>query len=54
MHAEDSVFALAEVDPALLATLTKYGTLEDFDNTHIYDTVNEAVAAFRADAPAAT
>ena len=47
VHAQDRTFSLAEVDPALLATLTKYGTLDDFDNTHIYDTVNEAIAAFR-------
>jgi hypothetical protein len=33
--------------PGLLATLEKYGTLTDFDNTHIYPTVQAAVAAFR-------
>ena len=31
----------------LLETLKKYGTLTDFDNTHIYPTVADAVAAFR-------
>jgi len=54
VHAQDRTFALAEVDPALLATLTKYGTLEDFDNTHIYPTVLDALAAFRTDTPATT
>ena len=34
-------------------TLTKYGTLTDFDNAHIYSTVPAAVAAFRS-TPAAT
>ena len=54
VHAQDRTFALAEVDPALLATLTKYGTLEDFDNTHIYPTVLDALTAFRTDTPATT
>jgi high affinity sulfate transporter 1 len=47
LHADGSVFALAGADPELLATLGKYGTLTDFDNTHIYPTVQAAVAAFR-------
>jgi MFS superfamily sulfate permease-like transporter len=47
LHADSSVFALAAADPGLLATLEKYGTLTDFDNTHIYPTVQAAVAAFR-------
>jgi MFS superfamily sulfate permease-like transporter len=49
VHAKDCVFALAAADPQLLATLTKYGTLSDFDNAHIFASVQEAVAAFRAD-----
>jgi len=53
LHSDGRVFALAEVDPQLLSTLTKYGTLTDFDNTHIYSTVPAAVAAFQS-APAAT
>ena len=51
-HAEDRVFALSDVDPALLDTLAKYGTLDDFDNAHIFRTVIDAVAAFRASSPA--
>jgi high affinity sulfate transporter 1 len=47
LRADGRVFALAGADPQLLGTLKKYGTLSDFDNTHIYSTVEEAVAAFR-------
>ena len=47
LHADGRVFALAGADPQLLGTLKKYGTLSEFDNTHIYSTVQEAVAAFR-------
>jgi hypothetical protein len=42
------VFALADVDPQLMKVLVKLETLEHFDNAHIYATVPEAVAAFRA------
>jgi len=49
LHAENRVFALAAVDPTLMAVLRKYGTLEDFDNSHIYPSVLDAVEAFRAD-----
>ncbi|MEZ0447686.1 SulP family inorganic anion transporter [Cellulomonas sp. ICMP 17802] len=47
VHAKDGVFALAAADPALLADLTRYGTLADFDNAHIFATVEAAVEAFR-------
>ncbi len=47
LHSDGRVFALAEADPQLLSTLKKYGTLTEFDNTHIYSTVEDAVAAFR-------
>jgi high affinity sulfate transporter 1 len=53
LHEEKRTFALANVDPELLKVLTKLKTLEHFDNAHIYPTVQEAVAAFRAD-PATT
>jgi MFS superfamily sulfate permease-like transporter len=53
LHEEKRIFALADVDPELLMVLTKLQTLEHFDNAHIYPTVQEAVAAFRAD-PATT
>jgi len=48
LHAEGGVFALAAADPQFLATLEKYGTLAEFDNTHIYSTVLEAVEAFES------
>ena len=48
LHADGGVFALAAADPQFLATLEKYGTLAEFDNTHIYSTVQEAVAAFQS------
>ena len=46
VHAEKRVFALTNVDPSLLATLRRYGTLDDFDNAHIFPTIQDAVAAF--------
>lgn len=51
LHEQDRVFAMAEMDPGLVDVLTRYGTLESFDNSHIYPTVADAVAAFHA-APA--
>lgn len=48
LHDEHRVFALAAIDPTLMADLKNYGTLESFDNTHIYPTVTDAIAAFRA------
>lgn len=52
LHAEKRIFALADVDPTLMAVLTELQTLEHFDNAHIYATVQEAVAAFQADTSA--
>ncbi len=54
VHARGAVFALANVDPSLLATLTRYGTLEDFDNAHIFASVADGIEAFRSDSPAST
>ena len=48
VHSQGRVFAVAAADPQLLATLEKYGTLTDFDNAHIYSTVQAAVADFRS------
>jgi len=48
LHEQKRVFALADVDPQLMKVLVKLETLEHFDNAHIYATVPEAVAAFRA------
>jgi MFS superfamily sulfate permease-like transporter len=44
----------AESLPGLLATLRTYGTLADFDNSHVFPTVETAVAAFRWSTPAPT
>jgi high affinity sulfate transporter 1 len=49
LHAQKRVFAISDVDPSLIATMKKYGTLDDFDNAHIFPTVQDAVTAFRAD-----
>ena len=54
VHAGGAVFALANVDPSLLTTLTNYGTLEDFDNSHIFASVADGIEAFSADSPAST
>jgi high affinity sulfate transporter 1 len=48
LHSDGRVFALAGADPQLIETLKRYGTLTDFDNAHIYPTVEDAVAAFRS------
>jgi high affinity sulfate transporter 1 len=48
VHADSRVFALAAADPQLIATLNTYGTLANFDNAHIYSTVQAAVAAFQS------
>lgn len=52
LHGEGRVFAIAQADPRLLQVLKTLQTLERFDNAHIYPTVEDAVAAFRADAGA--
>ena len=46
VHADGGVFAIAGADPALLATLKQLGTLANFDNGHIFATVDAAVTAF--------
>jgi high affinity sulfate transporter 1 len=48
VHGDGRVFALAGADPELISTLEKYGTLEEFDNSHIYPTVQDAISAFQA------
>ncbi|WP_426320798.1 SulP family inorganic anion transporter [Microbacterium sp. E-13] len=53
LHEDRRVFALAAVDPELMGDLRAYRTLRSFDNAHIYPTVEDAVAAFRATAPSA-
>jgi len=53
LHDKHRVFALAAVDPDLMSDLEAYRTLADFDNAHIYPTVEAAVAAFRSGRPPA-
>ncbi|GAA3636360.1 SulP family inorganic anion transporter [Microbacterium awajiense] len=48
LHDENRVFALAAVDPMLMEDLHAYRTLESFDNAHIYPTIEDSIAAFRA------
>ncbi len=48
LHDQHRVFALVEVDPTVMNNLRAYGTLESFDNAHIYPTVADAVTAFRS------
>ena len=48
LHAEGRVFALAAADPMLVDTLRSYGTLDNFDNAHMYSTVQAAAAAFQS------
>jgi high affinity sulfate transporter 1 len=48
LHRDSRVFALAGPDPALIDTLRRYGTLDHFDNAHIFPDVASAVAAFAA------
>jgi MFS superfamily sulfate permease-like transporter len=48
VHTDGRVFALAAADPQLMATLKRYGTLDDFNNAHVYATVQAAVDAFRS------
>ena len=44
-----AVFAFAAPDPDLQATLAKLGVLRMLNVDHIYDTLDEAIAAFRSD-----
>jgi high affinity sulfate transporter 1 len=45
-------FAMAEVDSSLVDTLRAYELLDRIGPDHVYDTVAEAIEAFRRDAPA--
>ena len=48
VHENDGVFALAEADPELMATLHDVRNDGRFDNAHIYATIADAVSAFQA------
>jgi high affinity sulfate transporter 1 len=51
---QDAHFGLVGADSRLLATLASYGVLADFDRVHVFDTLEEALAAYRADTAATT
>jgi high affinity sulfate transporter 1 len=48
VHNRGATFALAAPDPDLRATLAKLGVLKQLNVDHIYDSVEDAVAAFRS------
>ena len=48
VHHRGAVFALAGLDPDLNATLQQQGVLRMLNSDHFYDSVDDAVAAFRA------
>ncbi len=48
VHNQGAVFALAAPDPDLRTVLAKLGVLKMLNVDHIYDTVDDAVAAFRS------
>jgi ABC-type transporter Mla MlaB component len=47
-------FGLVGADAHLLATLASYGVLDKFDRVHVFDTLEEALAAYRVDTAATT
>jgi MFS superfamily sulfate permease-like transporter len=47
-------FGLVAADTSLLATLASYGVLSEFDRVHVFDTLEEALVAYRADTAATT
>ncbi len=49
VHNRGAVFALAAPDPDLRADLAKLGVLKMLNVDHIYDSVDDAVAAFRSE-----
>ena len=56
VHSRGATFALASLDPDLRDTLERFGVIQLLHIDHIFPTVEEAVAAFRATAstPSAT
>jgi MFS superfamily sulfate permease-like transporter len=48
VHTHGATFALAAIDPNLRTTLSGLGVLDELDDDHIFDSVEDAVAAFRS------
>jgi high affinity sulfate transporter 1 len=54
VQAQDSHFAIVGADSRLLMTLKTYGVLDQDKSVHVFDTLDEAFAAYRADTAAPT
>ena len=54
VQAQGSHFAIARADTRLLTTLTTYGVLDQDKSVHVFGTLEEAFAAYRADSAAPT
>ena len=54
VQARGAHFVLVRADAHLLATLKTYGVLAQVDPVHVYDTLEEALAAYEGDALATT
>ena len=53
VQARGAQFALVQADTHLLATLRTYRVLDQVNHVHVFDTLEEAFAAYRTDTPAA-
>ncbi|HEY6746939.1 MAG TPA: SulP family inorganic anion transporter [Mycobacteriales bacterium] len=51
---QDAHFGLVGADARLLGTLASYGVLDEIERVHVFDTLEEALAAYRADTTATT
>ena len=51
---QDAHFGLVGADARLLGTLASYGVLDEIERVHVFDTLEEALAAYRADTAATT
>ncbi len=52
VHAKHAHFGIAAADPELLSTLKRYGVLDKFDEDRVFDTIQDAFAAYQSDPPA--
>jgi high affinity sulfate transporter 1 len=52
VQARGAHFGIVRADAHLLATLRTYGVLDQFNPVHVFDTLEEALAAYRVDTPA--
>ena len=48
VHTHGATFALAATDPNPRTTLSTLGVVDELDDRHIFDSVEDAVAAFRS------